>query len=65
MNGFTSFVYDNAGDYITQSPYEFFYLNYKLVITRRRDSRFPMFIGKRIRFIQLNRASKICYHNRR
>ena len=65
MGGVTSFTYDNAGDYMSQSPYELLYLNYKLVITRRRDSKFPMFAGRRIRFNQLNRASKICYHNRR
>lgn len=61
MNSATSFTYDNAGDYMTQSR-EPFYLNYKLVIIRRRDYMFPMFAGRRIRFMQLKRASKICYH---
>ena len=42
----------------------FFRDNYRSVIIYKRDKKYPMFAGRRIRFNQLRRASKICYHRR-
>ena len=44
--------------------YSFFRDNFRSVIIHIRDEKYPMFAGKRVRFRQLKRASKIYYYRR-
>ena len=44
--------------------YNFFRDPFKRGIIHIRDEKFPMFVGRRIRFNQLKRASKIYYYRR-
>lgn len=38
--------------------------SFKSLFIHRRDEEYPMFAGRRIRFIQLRRASEIYYYKR-
>ena len=55
-------------DVTTIEPYppghSFFRDMYRGVIIHLRDEKYPMFAGRRIRFKQLMRASKIYYYRR-